>query len=384
MRSTSGRKPAMCIPSSALSRRIFALLSTLLFTLSGARARGQAGPLELPSAGPSIPRTALAPAADPESDIAALPADAESDWAALHREYDAAVADALAAHETGDFERARRSMMVAHSLLPSARTLRGLGIIAHSRGDFVEAVLHLEAALSDRVRPLDPGLRASVERLLTESGAHVGRYALQIEPASAEVMVDGAPPRRDAAGNLVLLPGSHLVMLSAHDRLATQRAITTVGGELRTLSAELVPMPASALELMAWDAGQAPGPTRAAPRERLSNERRQLRRSARALLASGVVLSGVGLTAWRVARYRANPPRCDDDPTTWAYQCSGEAEREREERRQRGRRAGITLGLIGTASLAGALALWRKRVQRDALDARISLHATGAQLDLTF
>ncbi|HEY6878349.1 MAG TPA: hypothetical protein VI299_10050, partial [Polyangiales bacterium] len=56
-------------------------------------------------------------------------------------EYDAALDAALDAHERGDLTSARMSMERAHALLPSARTLRGLAIIAHAQGRHVETVV---------------------------------------------------------------------------------------------------------------------------------------------------------------------------------------------------------------------------------------------------
>jgi len=82
---------------------------------------------------------------------------------------------ALAAYDRGDFVDARRWFEVAHAASPSARTLRGLGITAFALGDFETARIELAASLTHPVRPLSEELRASVEALLADTTAHLGR-----------------------------------------------------------------------------------------------------------------------------------------------------------------------------------------------------------------
>ncbi len=268
--------------------------------------------------------------------------------------YEQAISESLAAHEAGDFARAQRSMEQAHALVPSARTLRGLGIIAHSSGDYVSAVQRLEAALAERTRPLDASLRASVERLLEDSRAHVGRYVLSVEPQDADLTVDGAPATRDGACNVLLSRGQHELLLRAPGRLDERRTITTRGGELQTLHAHL--------------AAPEPGPPAATPSPALALQRAEPqgpdlrpRRASLALLAGGSALLVSSLSVYLVARERGSSLSC-----AFASGCSAEEKHalERAEHVTELKRASAVLGVLGAVGLVSALVVWRRSAAR--------------------
>jgi hypothetical protein len=166
---------------------------------------------------PELPATGVEPEA---RDIAEVP-------------YDVAVARALAAHTARDFVTAHRYMDHAHRLQPSARTLRGLGIIAHSEGDHVTAVLRLQAALQATEKALTGELRATVEELLADSYRHVGRYEV-VGEGTGDLRVDGQAPALDGSGRIVLSVGAHAVTRTSDDPSQVYE-LATRGGELEQL-----------------------------------------------------------------------------------------------------------------------------------------------------
>lgn len=123
-------------------------------------------------------------------------------------EYDVALEKALEAHARGDHETARSHMERAHQLEPSARTLRGLGIVALAQERMREAAEYLEAALVSDLKPLSGELRASVEELLKGAYEKLTRIELIVERGS-RVRVDDAAPVYSAPDTLLLPPGSH-------------------------------------------------------------------------------------------------------------------------------------------------------------------------------
>lgn len=103
--------------------------------------------------------------------------------------YASAVDAALAAHQQGAFEEARVQLRKAHSLFPNARTLRGLGKIEYELRNYVQAISHLDAALSCETRPLDARLQAEVHDLLARARMFVGEVQINIAPDSAAASV---------------------------------------------------------------------------------------------------------------------------------------------------------------------------------------------------
>jgi hypothetical protein len=282
--------------------------------------------------------------------------------------YDDEVAQALAAHAAGDLEAARHHMERAHTLSPSARTLRGLGIIAHARCDYPAALSLLESALSEPVRPLDGELRSSVERLLTATRLKVGRYRLEVEPREAVVVIDSAAPSRDEQGEVVLLPGHHVVALSAPGHEPKRLELNTLGGEHSRIVARLVP----AMEQSSPAASASPSgaPSRA-------------RRVSLSLLGVGgaFLISGLGTLIVAREKHTSIWGSCAEDELDGSL-CESDAEREqRETAAKRLDRATGALGVLGAVSLGLALATWATPRHRTG---RVVVRSQGAQLHMTF
>lgn len=159
-------------------------------------------------------------------------------------EYEIVLAQSLEAHARGDYEAARVAMERAHAIEPSARTLRGLGIVAFAQGKHLSAIRYLDGSLASEVKPLPSDLRASVQELLTNAWAQVGRYEVVIDPASGDFLIDGAEPDFYAPSVVVLVPGPHVVTARAPARAPYELKLEARAGARETLHLVLAVPPA--------------------------------------------------------------------------------------------------------------------------------------------
>src|SRR5262245_42024450 len=104
---------------------------------------------------------------------------------------------------------------------------------------YPRALEELQAALDDPRRPLPQEQRAQVAGLVDQSKAFVGRYQLEIEPADAELLVDGT--RRSPNSPLVLGVRVHQLILRATGAGEVRRELIVQGREDETLALELFP-----------------------------------------------------------------------------------------------------------------------------------------------
>jgi hypothetical protein len=165
---------------------------------------------------------AQAPAAQvpPQAEPAAV--------AAEPPEYRAAIDEAVVAFANQDWPAARVAFARAHSLSPSARTLRGLGLSLFYLRDYAGARVAIEQALLDARKPLSPEQRDELERFLRSAKLETGRYELRIDPANARATIDAM----QVVSHVVVLPrGAHDMQVTA-DGYVTQRTVLDVkGGE---------------------------------------------------------------------------------------------------------------------------------------------------------
>ncbi|HEX5660124.1 MAG TPA: tetratricopeptide repeat protein [Polyangiales bacterium] len=168
-------------------------------------------------------------------------------------EYRALVSEALSEFDAGRYSEARALFLRAHTLLPSARTLRGLGLASFELRQYGAAIEYLQRALAAQSRPLTGELKLTTENVLKRSFDFVGRYTPQLEPASARLHVDGASV--DPAALLILDIGSHVVTADAADYLAETRPLQVLGGEEQVL-----PFLLTRVAPMVVAAPPAPGP----------------------------------------------------------------------------------------------------------------------------
>jgi tetratricopeptide (TPR) repeat protein len=154
-------------------------------------------------------------------------------------EYDAHVERALAAYDEGRFAEARTAFRQAHELAPTAKTLRTIGMCSFNLGDYLDALVNLEAALVDPNKPLTPAQRSQVSELIAQSQTHVGRFKLRVSPEDATLWVDEAPATRLASGELLLEPGRHELRAQAPGHRAGRSTLQVDGGDRTTLEIRL-------------------------------------------------------------------------------------------------------------------------------------------------
>lgn len=157
----------------------------------------------------------------------------------------------LSESAAGRFAEARAAFRQAHALYPNARTLRVIGMVAFELRDYVDAVRHLEPALTERRRALDAEQRAQVSKLLEQCRGYIARYSTSELPAGTTLLVDARPATLEAGGLLYLTIGEHKVV-AKHDGRTTETVITVRGGESSPLpivleSAQPAPVAAAPL-----------------------------------------------------------------------------------------------------------------------------------------
>ena len=298
-------------------------------------------------------------AADEEAGETSLNGE-EAAATAATSEYEVALSEALAAHARGDYAQAHIFMEKAHALSPSARTLRGLGIVAFAQGRHQEAIRHLDAALASREKALTPELRASVEELLTHAWGQVGRYEILVDPATGDFMIDGHPPELYAPNVVVLRPGNHLLTVRAPARAPYELSLVVKPGEQRVLHIVLAVPPAPIVVA----AAESPSSSarHAAPSPFWNPKTRWI------TLGSGGALVAAGAITWAIARTRLKRlvHDCEDhvDGTCTVREATGLYRGDNIEG------LGITAGVLAgvgalTLVTAGGIELWRRQRRRD-------------------
>lgn len=170
------------------------------------------------------------------------------------RQYRELVDRALDEFKHKNWQEARVLFRRAHELSPTARTLRGLGVVSYEMRDYVEAILALSDALADNRQPLTEAQRRECETLLTRSRTFVGRYALSLEPEDARVRLDAQPLTKDRDGRVLVAFGEHTLQVSAPGYQESVSRLVVQGGEegeLRIVLYRPVPLaaaPASKVE----------------------------------------------------------------------------------------------------------------------------------------
>lgn len=268
-------------------------------------------------------------------------------------DYERALERALSAHAGGDYETARTSMEEAHAISPSARTLRGLGIIAHAQGRLIDAVAPLEASLVSVVHPLTPALRSAVEELLTRVLSQLARVRLVLEPRDAALTVDEHAPRFHTPAEILLTPGTHHLAVVAPEHAERRLDVVAHAGEPQTVHVVLAPLRHEPIVAEMLKPAPAVGNSASNAHRDVSWWTPRVRNIG--LSASGVLVlagSALLLTAWR--KFEHLEELCDESGG-----CSRqEAEQRLDEERVRPyARAGIALCVVGGALLGSVLTI---------------------------
>lgn len=138
---------------------------------------------------------------------------------------------AVGEYNAGRYAEARALFRQAHRRSPNARTLRGIGMAAFEMREYVEALRALRGALEEERRPLSDAQREHVEGLIERANAFVGRFQVRLAPETARLHVDGAPPRLEPDGTLLLDLGEHRLEATCPGCTPVTRVVQVRGGE---------------------------------------------------------------------------------------------------------------------------------------------------------
>jgi hypothetical protein len=158
---------------------------------------------------------------------------------ATSAEYRALIDQALDEFKRKNWPEARVLFRRAHELNPNARTLRGMGMVSYEMRDYVNAVVQLGGALNETHQALTDALRKDCEELYRKSRAFVAAYDLSVEPAQANVRIDGAAPLLDHDNHVLVPLGEHTLHVSAPGYLDENTKLSVQGGEQAALHVTL-------------------------------------------------------------------------------------------------------------------------------------------------
>lgn len=184
--------------------------------------------------------------------------------AAAQRSYQATIADAVTEYAAGNLDEARALFNQAHRMEPSARTLRGLGMVAFEQKRYINAIEYLGQALADGRKPLKRRNIAKAKNLLARANAFVGKFTVKLSPEGASLEVDGGPATlRD--GQLWLKIGQHELSATAEGHSPARRSIEVHGAEVSEIALTLEPNAAAPVATPVAAAAPAAATPAAAP-----------------------------------------------------------------------------------------------------------------------
>jgi hypothetical protein len=125
-------------------------------------------------------------------------------------------------------------------LLPRASSLYDLALCLFKLGRFEEAVVILEQLLSTDADPVDAKYRLYAETLHQRAMEPLAAVVFSIDPASAELRMDGTVHTGAGPSRRVLLrPGRHQVAFAAVGRRSTALELEVVAGDRLTRAVSL-------------------------------------------------------------------------------------------------------------------------------------------------
>jgi hypothetical protein len=157
---------------------------------------------------------------------------------ATESKYQELIRRALEEYSAGNWTEARVFFEDAHAISPNARTLRGLGMTSYEARSYVEAIAFLEQALASQVRPFTLQIAQEARRVLEQARRFVSPVDIVLEPASAELRVDGKTIDEAERAGLLLDPGEHEFTAAAAGFAPARRVLVAEGG--RRLNLHLV------------------------------------------------------------------------------------------------------------------------------------------------
>jgi len=306
---------------------------------------------------PASPAAASAPAGDPAASAAPV-----------QLSYDQTIERALSEYRLGNWDEAGALFVQAHALKPSARTLRGMGLSEFENRKYVLALVHCTAALADLRNPLNAEQRTELESVIARASEFVARVTLALAPPSAQVTVDGVAPYRDAAGNVLLDPGPHELVVS-DGRLSERRRLEALSGQQIAL----------AITLRAEPGTQIAGP---AAHDTKDDGRVP---AARILTYAGFAVLGVGLAVGTTAGVIVLDKAGDLEDACAGDVCPAEQREDLEQSQDLALVSNIAFAVAGAGAAAAVAGLLWEHTGSDDGDSdservRVSVSPFGAAL----
>lgn len=230
-------------------------------------------------------------------------------------EYSALVKKAVTEFELGNWPEAKVFFLRAHQLRPSARTLRGLGLVCYELRGYVEAVGYLRDALASQQNPLTGELRAKVESTLHEAEGFIAARKLILKPVNATLRVDDHPPVLHE-DRLLLDPGPHELTAEAAGYQPLKRNLRAESGDQSELLLALTPIETQPQPVAHGQASPAPARATSSPSDDRSFWSMNTQQAIGVSLGiGGIVALGVGATFGGLAIHEngASDKGCDDN-----------------------------------------------------------------------
>jgi tetratricopeptide (TPR) repeat protein len=250
---------------------------------------------------PRVGFLALALVLAASSPVAAEPTAADSEVARGHFE------EGLDRAHAGRYEEALQQFLLAYEKSPHFAVLYNVGQTYIALERPLEALSALERYLKEGGDEIPPDRAARVNKQIALQRAQVGELRILVNVPGAAIELDGK-----LAGNAPLLeplhvaPGTHLLSVTAPERLPILRSVTVAAGQTLDLTVELAPPaapqpePATPTSARSSSAPRGPSDVSAAPNSTLST-------LGYVLGGAGVVLGGVtvGHYLWNRSRHES-------------------------------------------------------------------------------
>jgi hypothetical protein len=156
-------------------------------------------------------------------------------------EYQQLINYALEEYERGSWEESAALFRRAHELVPSARTLRGLGLTTYEARRYAESIRHLRGALSDQRRPLTDKQREEVQATLERARLFVGYVVVDLSPKEAQLTINGRAIEPELDGSFMVDGGWLDLEAAAPDFNSQSKRIRIGGGERQRVVMHLAP-----------------------------------------------------------------------------------------------------------------------------------------------
>jgi tetratricopeptide (TPR) repeat protein len=154
--------------------------------------------------------------------------------------YQRAVSLGLDEFERRNYAEARARFLEAHQIYPNARSLRALGAVEYDLQNYAECIEYLQSALASELRPLQGKLRSETEELLNLARGYVATYTFVLEPADAQLELDGEHMKLRPDGTLLIEVGDHQLGVQAAGHVSTRQALRVAGRSDQTMRITLV------------------------------------------------------------------------------------------------------------------------------------------------